>query len=107
MAANPDTLKITRTVNRRDILFSIARVPSSNRAFVGASDFKIHEVDLSASKDSFKEIGAHQSYVTCVTLAGPLLVSGGYDEKLIWWDVDKKTRVRSIDAHKKWIRNLA
>ena len=107
MAANPDTLKITRTINRRDILFSVARVPNSNRAFVGASDFKVYEVDLTASKDSFKEIGAHQSYVTCVTLAGPQLVSGGYDGKLIWWDADKKKQVRSIDAHKKRIRNLA
>lgn len=107
MAANPDTLKLTRTVNRRDILFSIARFPSSDRAFVGASDFKVHEVDLNSAKDSFKEVGAHQSYVTSVILAGSQLVSGGYDGKLIWWDIDKKTQTRSLDAHKKWIRNLA
>src|SRR5262249_35419504 len=51
-------------------------------------------------------IGKHESYVTSVTLAGKELVSGGYDGKLIWWDVEKKSKIRAVDAHKKWIRNI-
>src|SRR2546428_583749 len=103
MAANPDKLKLTQTINRRDILFSIARVPSSNRAFVGSSDFKVYEVDLASTKDTFKEIGAHSSYVTSVALTGKTLVSGSYDGRLIWWDIDSKSQVRAVEAHKKWI----
>jgi WD40 repeat protein len=106
MAANPDKLKQTNTVSRRDILFAIARVPNSNRAFVGSSDFKVHEIDLASTKDASTEIGAHESYVTGVTLAGKHVVSGGYDGKLIWWDIDSKSKVRAVDAHKKWIRML-
>ena len=34
------------------------------------------------------------------------LVTGGYDCKLIWWDLEKRTQVRSVDAHKKWIRGV-
>jgi WD40 repeat protein len=106
MAANPEKLKLTQTVNRRDILFSIARVPGSNRAFVGSSEFKVYEVDLASNKDSFKEIGAHSSYVTGVALAGKTLVSGSYDGRLIWWDIDEKKQVRAVEGHKKWIRNV-
>src|SRR5262245_28074379 len=100
MAVNPDKLKLTQTISRRDILFSIARVPGSNRAFVGSSDFKIFEVDLAAAKDSFREIGAHSSYVTGVALAGKTLVSGSYDGRLIWWDIDEKKQIRAIEGHK-------
>ncbi len=106
MAANPDKLKQTTSISRRDILLSIARLPGSNRAFVGSSDFKVYEVDLSAAKDSFKEVGSHSSYVTGVALAGQTLVSGSYDGRLIWWDVDAKKQIRAVDAHKKWIRRV-
>lgn len=106
MAANPEKLKLTTSLNRRDILFSIARLPGGNRAFVGSSDFKVYEVDLAATKENGKEIGGHQSYVTSVVLVGQQLVSGGYDGKLIWWDVEGKKQVRAVEAHKKWIRNI-
>ncbi len=106
MAVNPDKLKQTVSVGRRDILLSIARVPNSNRAFLGCSDFKVYEADLASTKDTFKEIGAHSSYVTGVALAGKHVVSGSYDGRLIWWDSDSKTQVRAVDAHKKWIRRV-
>src|SRR5262249_52173040 len=54
-----------------------------------------------------KEVGKHKSYVTTVVLAGGSVISRGYDGRLIWWDAQKLTPVRAVDAHKKWIRKLA
>jgi len=34
-------------------------------------------------------------------------VSGGYDGKLTWWDVSKKEATRTVEAHSKWIRQIA
>src|SRR5262245_12498226 len=107
MSANPDKLKLLQSVSHKAALFSVARVPGSGRAFLGASDFKIHETDLSSPKIEFKELGGHESYVTSVALGGNTLISGGYDGKLIWWDVEKRSQIRAIEAHKKWIRGVA
>ena len=107
MAANPEKLKVVRSVSRRDVLFSLARVPNTERVFLGSSDFKVYETDLGQVKPELKEIGKHNSYVTTVALAGKALVSGSYDGRLIWWDVDKRTPIRAVEAHKKWIRRVA
>jgi len=102
----PDKLKSVKDIGNRGIFFSIARVPTTARAFLGCSDFKVYETDLGAAKPEFKELGAHESYVTGVALAGTTLVSGSYDGKLIWWDTEKREKIRSVDAHTKWIRRV-
>ena len=45
--------------------------------------------------------------MTGLALAGPTLVSGGYDGRLIWWNTESGSQVRSVDAHQKWIRCVA
>jgi WD40 repeat protein len=108
MAANPlDKLKVAKTFPSRGTVFALARVPGTRRLFLGGSDFKVYDLDLAAPRPEPKEIGAHASYVTGLALAGKVLVSGGYDGRLIWWDVDQRRQVRAVDAHRKWIRGVA
>lgn len=106
MSINPDKLKQTKDISRPDIVFSAARVPNSGRVFLGTSDFRVLEADLSEAKPEFNALYSHGSYVTGVALAGNHLISGGYDRQLIWWDVEKKSQVRTVDAHAKWIRRV-
>lgn len=106
MPANPDKFKQVKDVSRPDIVFCVARVPDSSRVFVGTSDFRVLEADLSESKPEFKTLYSHASYVTGVALAGKNLVSGGYDGKLTWWDTEKKAQGPTVDAHAKWIRRV-
>jgi len=102
---NPDSLKIVKQFDRpKDIPFGVARVPGSGRIFFGGSDFIVREVDVTAAKFEAKDLYGHESYVTTVALAGTTLVSGGYDGKLIWWDTAKNEKLRTTDAHAKWIR---
>lgn len=105
-ASNPDTIKQTLNVSRPDILFGIARLTGTNRFFVGSSDFKVYETDLTQSKPEFKPRAEHTSYVTSLAVVGSTVVSGGYDGKLIWWDTTAGSQARVIDAHTKWIRKV-
>src|SRR5258707_3958531 len=105
MPANPEKLKSVKDFSHKNICFAVARTPQG-RTFVGSSDFKVSEIDLAAAKPELKEIGGHESYVTGLALAGNVLVSGGYDGKLNWWDIDKKTKIRTSDAHARWIRDV-
>src|SRR5258708_26444017 len=105
MPANPEKLKVAKEISRKAVFLSVAR-SASGRVFVGTADFKVAEIDLAAAKPEPKELGAHQSYVTGLAVAGNALVSGSYDGRLIWWDIDKKTQIRAIDAHSKWIRGV-
>ncbi|MSR32150.1 MAG: hypothetical protein EXR99_11645 [Gemmataceae bacterium] len=101
------SIKQVKNHSRQDILFGIARIPGANKAYVAGSDFKIHEVDFDNAKPEIREFGTHASYVTSLKLAGEVLISGGYDGKLYWWKAAAGEKVRVVDAHKKWIRQLA
>jgi WD40 repeat protein len=102
-----DKVKVVKQLSRPEIVFAAARKPGTGFIFFGGSDFKVHAVDLEQDKPEPKEWGSHDSYVTGLALAGPYLVSGSYDGRLIWWDAESGSRIRSIDAHRKWIRHVA
>ncbi len=107
MPAQPTKLTKLKDVSRKDILFSLARVPKTSRLYAGSSDFKVYEFDFAQPKPEIGEFVGHGSYVTGVALAGDALISGSYDQKLIWWDREKRTPIRTIEnAHAKWIRNV-
>jgi WD40 repeat protein len=91
-----------------DILFSIAQVPGSQRVLVGSSDFGVHELDFAAEelKPAALEGEGHTSYVTGLALAGETLVSGSYDGRLIFWDLQARRQKRAVAAHEKWIRRV-
>jgi WD40 repeat protein len=107
MTADPTKLKVAKQFDHPGIFFGMARVPGSKRLFAGCSDSKIYAVDLGAEKPEWKELAGHESYVTGVALAGPFVISGGWDGKLIWWNSETHEPVRKIDAHTKWVRGVA
>jgi WD40 repeat protein len=100
-------MKIIKEISSPGIAFTLACVPESRRVLFGSSDFKVYDVDLSATKPEPKVVGEHKSYVTGLVLAGKIAVSGGYDGRLIWWDLDTRKQIRAIDAHIKWMRKVA
>lgn len=105
----PTTFKLLKDLSRQEIFLSLARMPSSSRLFLGASDGKVYEVDVLAEKPEWKALEGHSSYVTGVALAGgnQTLVSGGYDAKLIWRKVENGEVIRTTEAaHSKWIRSV-
>jgi WD40 repeat protein len=106
-ALSPDTLKLLHNHQRPVITFAVARANASDTAYLGCSDFKVYEANFATAKLEPKELYAHESYVTGVALAGTTLVSGGYDGKLTWFDTESKKKIRTTDAHSRWIRRVA
>jgi WD40 repeat protein len=108
MAADLSKFKKTKELGRNEIFFCLARVPNSDKLYVGASDSRVYEVDLAAEKIEAKPFGTgHTGYVMGIALAGPYVVSGAYDGKLIWWNRENGEQVRTVAAHGKWIRGLS
>ena len=106
MTSDPSKLKVAKEVGVPGIAFALARVPETSRLFYGGSDFKVYTIDLAEEKPQPQELGAHESYVTGMALAGKHLVSGSYDQKLIWWNAESREQVRTVETHARWIRQV-
>ncbi len=83
--------------------------PLGRYVFFGAEDNLVHRYDLNAKASiSFT---AHDSWVRAmaVSASGDLLVTGGFDGRLVWWPVaaEKPEALRIVDAHQGWIRALS
>jgi WD40 repeat protein len=107
MPTNPRNLRVAREISRRDILLSLARVPNSERLFVGSSDGKVYEIDASRTNAEAIQHADHGRYVTCVRLVGDTVISGSYDGRLIWWDAAARREIRALEAHTRQVRHLA
>ena len=105
--ANPRNLRTVREINRPGINFSVARVPNTARLLVASSENKIFELDASQANPTVQERADHGRYATCVRLIGNTVVSGGYDNRLIWWDLQNNRSIRTTDAHTRQVRQLA
>ena len=92
-------MKVLKDISTRGIAFALVHVPGSNRLLFGSSDAKVYELDLAKEKPEAKALYAHQSgYVTGLALAGKTAVSGGYDGRLIWWDIESRKQIRAVEA---------
>jgi WD40 repeat protein len=105
--SQPRNLRVVREISRPEVLFSVARVPDSDRLLVASSAGKVVELSTAASGPAPQDLASHGRYVTCVRLVDDIVVSGGYDGRLIWWDRPAGRVVRTVAAHERWIRQLA
>lgn len=112
MAIDPSKARARTTINHPGTVFGLAYDPASNRLFAGGDDSKIQVCDLTGDKkDPVAAWEGHDNYVStviCLNRAGKLLViSGGYDRRLIWWDptTGKPARTQA-EAHQGWLRDL-
>lgn len=105
---NLDRVKTTKTVTQPGDFLSVVREPNSERLWLGHADSKIYSLDFAAEKPAATvALEGHESYVSGLALVGKTLVSASWDRKLIWWDLENRRSIRSVDAHDRWIRQLA
>ena len=102
-----DRVRISKTVNHPGDFLSVAREPNSERLWIGSTDFKIYAVDFAAERPAASVVfEGHNSYVSALGLVGRTLVSGSWDRTLKWWDIQNRQLLRTVDAHRLWIRQL-
>jgi len=102
----PSQFKLTKQVNRPEILLGLVLAPESGRVFCVGSDGQVTSFNLAAEKPEPTILATHESYATGVAWTGEFVVSGGYDRKLIWTRLADGKQVRSFEAHQRWIRQV-
>jgi WD40 repeat protein len=105
--SQPRNLRVVREISRPDMLFAVARVPNSDRLVVASSAGKVFELGTAQGAPAAQQLAEHGRYVTSVRMAGDMAISGGYDGRLIWWHMGERRVVRTVDAHRRWIRQIA
>ncbi|MGL4554216.1 MAG: WD40 repeat domain-containing protein [Gemmataceae bacterium] len=104
MTPNPEKLKAGTKHGLKFIALGVAQRPDG-KLYLAGNDFKVYEADAGA-KLELKELGGHDSYVTGAALAGTTLITCSYDQHVTWWDTQKRTKIRSVEAHSKWARQV-
>ena len=103
-----DKLRNAREVSLAGDFLSVARDAESGQLFVGNNAGKIYEIDLAAPADSLPPvIDAHVSFVSSLTIAGDYLISAGSDHRLVWWERRTHEKVRELEVHPRWIRQIS
>ncbi len=108
---DPTKVKSVRTYAYTGHYFALAFDQSARKLYAGADDFAVHVFDLNSDKkEPVAQWTEHDSYVSAVAFverAGKkLVVSGGFDQKLIWWDAESGKPIHSLQAHDGWVRDL-
>ncbi|MCE9606754.1 MAG: hypothetical protein K8U03_17840 [Planctomycetia bacterium] len=83
--------------------------PSGKYIFAGTEDYTIQR--FRTADGVATPLLGHESWCRAFAfpLAGKVMVSGGYDGKLLWWttDEEKPVPLRSVAAHEGWVRAVA
>ncbi len=104
----PQNAKAGANAAFEGIFFALASSPDAARLYAGGMDFAIYEIDPAVDKPAAKKIATpHESYVSCLALVDGVLVSGGFDHRLVWTDSEDGHTIRSQQAHDGWLRDMA
>lgn len=109
MAADPSQTHVEKTLKHEAPLIACRFDPTGKYIFAGAQDNAVIRWDLES--DAKTLLAAHDSWVRsfAFSTSGDLLITGGYDGRLIWWSTaaEQPTPIRTLEAHDGWIRALA
>jgi WD40 repeat protein len=109
---DPTKAKSRLSYNPAVALYALALDPISGRIYCGGDDAAIHVFDPAADKkQAVARWSKHENYIAALTWvqqpARKVLISGGFDRRLIWWDTGTGQPLRSIEGHEGWVRDLA
>ena len=88
-------------------LISCRHDPSGRYIFAGAQDYQVWRWEP-ATNEKVQLKGA-DAWVRAITFSpdGKTMLTGGYDERLLWWPIDGDKPTRTITAHQGWIKAVA
>ncbi len=100
--------KLQTTCEIPGISYAICRDAEGDVLYVGGADWSVYRVDPNAEKPvAEKKWTSHSNYISCLGCAHGVVLTGGYDGRLIWTDATCGESIRSIEAHQGWVRDLA
>ena len=109
MKPDPKAAHLAETFAHDAPLITCRFDPKGLYVFATAEDRSVIRWELATGKKTV--LKAHGSWVGALAFSpdGATLVTGGYDDTLIWWPVaaEKPEPIRKVKAHNGWIRALA
>ena len=109
MPADPTKTHVEKTLAHTSPFVGCRYDPTGRFVFGGCEDNKVVRFDVASGAKV--ELVGHDSWIRALAFnkAGDILVSGGYDGRLIWWSAsaDAPAIIRKVEAHAGWIRALA
>jgi len=83
--------------------------PSGRFAFATSEDGAIVRFSMADGAKTAFQTRASWPFALACSLKGDVIVSGGGDGQLVWWQTegDGTAPLRTVDAHQGWIRSLA
>lgn len=109
---NPTTLQSRAKYKHEGAFYSLGADFARGRLYAGSSDYSVHVFDLAAEKrEPVAKWAKHDNYVSALIWVErdgqPLVISGSYDRKLIWWEPEQGVPLLEQPGHDGWIRDLA
>lgn len=109
-APDPTATRLVQTITHDRPVLACRFDPQGNYLFAGAEDNCFHRWDLFTGSAVHPKV--HRSWLGTLALAptaGGIVVTGGHEGKLTWWNGFEQNppALRTIDAHKGYIRALA
>lgn len=90
------------------ILFALSFDEEQRMLYGAGTDNAVHRVEIDAEKPAAeKRWSNHDSYVSCLAFVDGNAVSGGFDRKLIWTNAESGEKIRAVEAHDGWVRDIA
>lgn len=106
---NPAQTRMVLQLDHTSPFLSARFDPTGRFVFAGAQDNSIVRWELSNRQKT--TLSGHNSWVRGLAFipGQNILISGGYEGKLIWWQADaaNPTPIRTISAHDGWVRAVA
>ncbi|MFQ5734094.1 MAG: WD40 repeat domain-containing protein [Planctomycetaceae bacterium] len=108
--AEPKNMTLLETFKHNRPVISCRFDTTGDFIFAGAMDKDLHRWNILSGKRV--EFSGHASWIRRMDVRGsaqPLVVTGSYAGRLIWWNADDPSAkpLRSVDAHRGYVRGVA
>ncbi len=108
MTFDPTKAKLSASCEVPGILFGLCHDTQGNKLYAAGTDWSVYCVDLNAEKPTVeKRWTHHENYVSALAFLDGVIISSGFDRRIIWTSADTGELVRKLEAHDGWIRDLA
>ena len=98
-------VKLTTTIPISGTLFAMAY--DDDKLYGAGSDWSVYCIDLKAKKfKAEKKCTHHDNYISSLVLYDGMMISAGFDRRLVWTELKTGKKIRSIEAHSGWIREV-
>jgi WD40 repeat protein len=108
-------VKLARLIHTGEapgILYGSCLDPATGHYYGGGADGHVYRIATRSDQPLAEKSPAeklwkhHENYVAALAWHDGIVISAGYDGKLVWTKADSGEKVREVAAHEAWIRDL-